>query len=132
MVQALAFAELLAGGLFLVSAIENIGLGELVKHGLKGAKLTSGTAGGGTTTTAGFTGGTAGSAGAGGGSGSSPSFGGLTGGVTAPAPGKAGETIYPSGKVKDIGKVEKELETYLKRPLTAKEKKEVVAAEGNV
>ena len=37
--QALSFAEMLAGGLLVVSAVENLGLSTLIKDALKGVKL---------------------------------------------------------------------------------------------
>lgn len=113
----LAFAYLLAGGLFMVSAVENIPMTELVKHGLQGAKaptasnransaLVTETGGGG-----------------GGGVGSgTPAHPLPTTGPKASAPAKgANEYIFKE--------YQKKLETYLKRPLTAKEKKELHQAQ---
>jgi hypothetical protein len=51
-VQALAFAELLAGGLFLTSAIENEPVSEIIKRGLQGAKIPTAGAGAGSTANA--------------------------------------------------------------------------------
>jgi hypothetical protein len=111
MVQALAFAEMLAGGLFIVSAIQKIPLGELLKHGLSGAKA-------GTSSTTSQSGGSPG--GTGGGSGSPgiastgvPGHSAPTG-PTAPPPGAA---FFEEEK--------KKLEHYLGRPLTPKETKEL-------
>lgn len=114
MVQPLAFAYLLAGGLFIVSAVENIPLAELIKHGLKGAKLanTSNTA------TAAFTGGGGGEVGAGGGAGTGTSTQAPTLGPKASAPAQAaGEVIFNEQR--------KKLEHFLGRPLTGKETKEL-------
>jgi hypothetical protein len=108
--QPLAFAELLLGGVLVTSAIQNKPIAATLK-GEAGPAIESkaaASAGGGT--------------GGGGAGGAEPE---AAPNRTAPPPGK------PRQKG-NIPTVEKELEIYLKRPLTPKEKKEITAAEGNV
>lgn len=111
MVQALAFGELLFGGLLLASAIKNIPLSELLTHGLKGLQAPSSA---GTTTE---TGAAAGGAPSGNTEGAP-----LAGGMAAPSPGAAAGAVLKS--------TEDNLSKYLKRPLTNKEKSELRSLQG--
>jgi hypothetical protein len=116
MVQALAFAEMLAGGLFLTSAILKIPLGELFKHGLHGLSTagSTGTASSGTGSSSGGSPAGPGESGAGRHAPATPAEQKAQGGQTAPPPGEA---FFLEEK--------KKLESYLKRPLTPKEIKEL-------
>lgn len=114
--QPLAFAYMLVGGLFIVSAVENIPMGELVKHGLKGAKLPSRKGAAFTPGAAGSTGGAGGETGGGAGTGTSTQA--PTLGAKASPPAKAaGEAIFNENR--------KKLEHFLHRPLTPKELNEL-------
>lgn len=115
MVQALSFAEMLAGGLLLVAAYKNATLGEVITDGLHGISLPARKA----ASSAGAPEGRAGEAG--------------TVGGLAPSPKAAGtlplSTLTPMGKPFAEGGIKHAdeilAEKYLGRPLTAREKAEL-------
>lgn len=114
--QPLAFAELLAGGVLLTSAIKKITVTELLTNGLKGATGEAKVPGGAVEGTSNP------------GSGADPETesGEVTAaknaGKTAPGPASAGGEVLKS--------TEKDLEKYLKRGLTSKEKSELHSLQG--
>jgi|HubBroStandDraft_4_1064222.scaffolds.fasta_scaffold09567_9 hypothetical protein len=107
--QPLAFAELLAGGVLVTSSIQNKSLAQTLK-GEAGTKLESQPSGG---------------SGAGGGGSEAE----VPLKNTAPTPGAS---VKKGANVSKIPGIEKEIEKYLGRALTPKERKEIVASEGNV